>query len=132
MSFWGRAEDAAAREFGRRHYRGIIAVRVVRTVAGPLAGAAAVLLGMYALARYVWPAVAGGAPAAWRWSANLVPGLVVAACCLVAVPVAVVAWRRWGWEVEARAPWLTGRVVSVVAGVAFLGVMGLAAAMMTP
>lgn len=114
MRFWERAETAAAMEFGRRHYRGIIAWKLARAVAAPVIGAIAVGLVVLTVARYVWPALHRGAPVAWHWSANLLPGLVVAAICLLAVPAAVLAWRKWGWEMEARAPWLTGRLVSVL------------------
>jgi hypothetical protein len=118
--YWSEVERGAGREFGRRHYRAVAAWKIGRVLAGPVAVALALGLLAYTAVRYGWPALRHGAPVAWHWSANLVPGLIVAGICLVLVPAGVVAWRRWGWEVEVRAPWLTGRVVSVLGAVAMV------------
>lgn len=116
---WSSVERAAAAEFGRRHYRGIIGLRVARAAAVPtfvaLAGAALVA----AAIRWGVPAVAHGAPAAASWSVNLVPAFIVVVLAVVAVPAAVLAWRAWSWQLECWVPWLTGRVASA-AGTALL------------
>jgi hypothetical protein len=84
VGWWSDARHAAAHEFGRRHYRGIATVLVLR---------------------HVFPAVvvtlAAGlvAWAGWRfyafWAAHwraVIPAVVLAAVFLLAVWV----WRRWG------------------------------------
>lgn len=126
MGMWSTVERAAASEFGRRHYRGVLAFRVARAAAMPVL----VMLGLVAVAvatvRWVVPAVMHGAAAGARWSVNLVPAAVIAVGVVVGVPVAVVAWRRWGWLLEIRAPWVTGRVVSTTCGVLVVAVVAVA------
>lgn len=127
-SFWHTVETSAAREFGARHYRFVLGLRLARKLAPVVAALVAAVLLVLAVVQYVVPGVTGaaegvaaGAPAAGRFAVQLVPALVLAAVALVVVPAAVLAWRRWGFEVECRAPWLSGPVAGVLGSVLFVG-----------
>lgn len=116
---WTSIEHAAASEFGRRHYRGVLAIRVARVVSGPVLVVAAAAAVIAAGVRWGIPALAHGAPVVASWSLNLVPSLVVAGLVVIGVPAALIAWRLWSWRLEYHAPWLTGRIASA-AGSALL------------
>lgn len=122
---WSSVEHAAAAEFGRRHYRGIIGLRIARHAAVPTLMAATGVALVAAVVLWVIPAVAHGAPAAAAWSTNLLPALVVLGIAVVVVPVALLAWRAWGWRLEYRAPWLTGRVASACGSLVLVAAVAL-------
>lgn len=127
MSLWSVMETSAAAEFGRRHYRGILVWRGIRGMAGPALVVAAGAALVWAAATWAVPAIADGGLTAARWSINLVPALIIAGILVVAVPAGAVAWRLWGWRVEIRAPWITGRLVSTAGAVLALAVLTAAA-----
>lgn len=124
MGLWGIVETAAAAEFGRRHYRGIIAARIARNVAGPVAAAVVVMASGYTAVRWGVPALTAAGRVAARWSINIVPAAIVVGLVLVVVPAGLLAWRRWGWRVSLYHPLVTGRAVAA----AFAVVLALAAA----
>lgn len=114
---WTNVETAAAHEFGRRHYRGVLALRVARAAALPTLVSLAAAALVVAAIRWGVPAVAHGAPVAAGWSLNLMPALIVSVIAVIGIPAALIAWHRWGWLLEIRAPWVTGRVASAAGSV---------------
>jgi hypothetical protein len=116
---WTHIETAAAGEFGRRHYRGVIALRVARVSAAPVLLTLAGLAAAAAVVRWGIPAIRHGMPVAAHWSLNLVPALIVIGLAVVVVPAALLAWRAWSWRLAYRAPWLTGRLVAASGGTLF-------------
>lgn len=90
------ARRAAARQFGRRHYRLFAVAHFGRRAVTPLLAVALAALVGYAVWRWHVPVLA--------WTATrFVPAVLTVVLVLAAAAAGVLAWRRWGWLVQVRA-----------------------------
>lgn len=102
-SWWSDAERGAAREFGRKHYRGFTALLVVRKLAPfvlTVAAGALLAWGMFLLVRTLAP-------------------LFLAAAVLGAVVTAGVAAYRW-WSAARLSVWIPSAVVCLIGVAGFI------------
>ena len=129
-AWWQTAETASAVEFGRNHYRGIMWLRVLRAAAPFVALGLVLAAAGYAVWRWVLPALADAGKGAAAAAPTVGSGLVIAVVIAVVALAGVLAWRRWGLELEARFN-LTGRGAAV-AVMALLALGGLATVALWP
>jgi hypothetical protein len=93
VTFMERARNAAAAEFGRRHYRWFLAFAMLRRVL-PVAAVFVVVLGLLAVG-----AVAVDSWESWRhWIPAIITWTAVVAGISLPAAFAVWVWRnRWRW-----------------------------------
>jgi hypothetical protein len=131
MGFWTTAQRAAAHEFGRRHYRGIIGIEVARRLAPVLLLGAAAAGVVWALAKgWQWSTRATAHAAApttahmhlsFGWVHPVIPIAVTLLIVAAVIGIAVVAARRWMWLIDGFLPLEHTAAWVVASAVAFLG-----------
>lgn len=107
---WGKAMDAAWREFGRKNWRALVGVSMAGKALPAVAVAALLGAGAYGVVWVVRHAHLPHAPHLHLSFGWMVPPLILAAAILVVSGALFAAWRWWNPEAVLTRP----RVASVL------------------